>query len=188
MLVKRDAFSLAKALKPLTGDAVANYVFGFGVLAMALSTIIILMLISGFTFCEILDKEPTGWPHRIGCFIAGIGVIGPFVWTGEAKFWLAVPTSTFGMMLLPIAYITFFLMMNSKKILGDDLPQGASKIKWNVLMLIAVAFATYGAAYAIWSKRMLMFGIEVRWIAIGIYLVLLALGVYHHAKRKNAQA
>lgn len=152
MLVKRDAKHLAKALAPLTGDFVANIVFGFGVLAMALSTITILMLISGFTFCEIFGFPQAGIYHRIGCLLPCIGVLGPFVWSGKVAFWLAVPTSVFGMALLPIAYFTFFLLMNSRAVLGDDLPKGGARIIWNSLMGIACGLATIGAGWSIWAK------------------------------------
>ena len=179
MLVKRDAFSLAGALEPLTGKTFAHYVFGFGVLAMAISTIIILMLISGFTFCEIFGKEPTGWPHRLGCLVAGIGVIGPYVWTGDAKFWLAVPTSTFGMCLLPIAYFTFLAMMNSKSLLGDDIPKGGKRILWNVLMITATGMATFGAFVVLSGKD-----IVGQSIAGGVLGVMLVLGIFFHFTKK----
>jgi hypothetical protein len=39
MLVKRDAFNLADTLAPLTGKGVAQYVFGIGVVGMALSAV-----------------------------------------------------------------------------------------------------------------------------------------------------
>ena len=152
MLVKRDAKHLAKALAPLTGPFVANIVFGFGVLAMALSTITILMLISGFTFCEVFGFPQSGIYHRIGCLLPAIGVLGPFVWSGKVAFWLAVPTSVFGMALLPIAYFTFFLLMNNKAVLGDDLPRGRSRVIWNSLMGIACGLATIGAGWSIWAK------------------------------------
>ena len=152
MLIKRDAFNLANSLAPLIGHDFANYVFGFGVLGMALSTITILMLISGFTFCEILGLPPEGLPHRLGCMAPAIGVLGPFVWTGKAAFWLAVPTSVFGMVLLPIAYGTFFLMMNNRSILGGDLPHGGKRVFWNILMLVALSLSAFGAGWAIWSK------------------------------------
>ncbi|MEM7393797.1 MAG: divalent metal cation transporter, partial [Verrucomicrobiota bacterium] len=190
MLVKRDAFNLANALKPLTGDAVAQYVFGIGVLGMALSTIIILMLISGFTFCEILNLPHTGWPHRIGCLVAGIGVIGPFIWS-KAAFWLAVPTSLFGMCLLPIAYLTFFLMMNSKSLLGDALPQGGKRIQWNVLMGIALAASIIGAGYSIWSRTMEFpkgSGVEVRWIGIALMALIVIGAIFIRGKKTGEDA
>lgn len=148
-LTRRDAFDLATSLAPLTGSTVANYVFGLGVLGMALSTITILMLISGFCVCEALGLPPTGWPHRLGCLAAATGVLGPFLWQGEARFWLAVPTSVFGMMLLPIAYWTFFLLMNQRSLLGDEMPTGGRRVVWNTLMILAASVATFLCLWAI---------------------------------------
>lgn len=151
LLVKRDAFDLAKALEPLAGTGVARYVFGIGVLGMALSTIIILMLISGFTFCEMFDRPATGGFHRMGCLAAGIGVLGPFVWA-DAAFWLAVPTSVFGMVLLPVAYWAFIFMMNSRSLMGDGRPEGASRARWNTLMIIAAGIVTPASLYSAYTK------------------------------------
>ena len=170
MLVKRDAKHLAQALTPLTGPFVANIVFGFGVLGMALSTITILMLISGFTFCEVFGFPQSGIYHRIGCLLPAIGVLGPFVWSGKVAFWLAVPTSVFGMALLPIAYFTFFLLMNNRAVLGDDLPKGGHRVMWNTLMGIACGLATIGAAWAIWDKS--------GWYGVGGVVALVGLALF----------
>lgn len=180
MLVKRDAKHLAASLSTLIGDKFSNYVFGFGVLAMALSTITILMLISGFTFCEVFGFPQGGFYHKVGCLLPAIGVLGPFVWSGKVAFWLAVPTSVFGMVLLPIAYFTFFLMMNNQKILGEDLPKGQSKVIWNVLMGIACALATVGAGWAIWDKA--------KWYGVGAVVAFVALALIVHIQRLSARA
>jgi len=148
----KDAFDLAKSLKPLTGDVVANVIFGIGVVGMTLSSITLLMLISGFVICEMLGLPPTGWPNRIGTLAAATGVLGPFLWSGDTRFWLAVPTSVFGMILLPIAYITFFCMMNSKNLLGDEMPRGGRRVAWNTGMGIAVAAAGSASVYMVWVK------------------------------------
>jgi Mn2+/Fe2+ NRAMP family transporter len=180
MLVKRDAKHLAAALATLIGDKFANYVFGFGVLAMALSTITILMLISGFTFCEVFGFPQGGFYHRVGCLLPAIGVLGPFVWSGKVAFWLAVPTSVFGMVLLPIAYFTFFLLMNNKKVLGDDMPRGQSRVTWNVLMGIACFLATVGAGWAIWDKA--------KWVGVGAVVAFVGLALFVHIQRLSKLA
>jgi len=152
MTAKRTQFELANALKPFTGNLFSQYVFGIGVLAMAVSTIVILMLINGFAICEMLGVPDGGTPHRIGCLIVGvIGFFGPIAW-GELGPWLAIPVSVFGMTLLPIAYITFLLMMNSKSLLGDRRPEGSSLLRWNILMIIATTVATLGAGWASHAK------------------------------------
>jgi Mn2+/Fe2+ NRAMP family transporter len=153
MLVKRDAFNLAASLERLTGKTFSHVIFGIGVLGMAISTIIILMLINGFVVCEMLGLPSHGTPHRIGCFLAGItGATGPFLWAGKAKFWLAVPTSVFGMILLPIAYWTFFAIMNNKRLLGDAMPQGGKRIAANIAMFVAAGLATFGAGWVLVGK------------------------------------
>ena len=175
MLVRRDAFNLASALERLTGKTVAHYVFGLGVLGMALSTIIMLMLISGFTVCEIFGLPQHGWPHRFGCLIAGLGVLGPFIYSGKTQFWLAVPTSVFGMTLLPIAYFTFFLMMNNRALMGGEILKGGKRTLINLLMLGTLLLAGFGAGWAIWSKT--------RWIGVGAVGVFFALAVVVHFVR-----
>lgn len=178
MLQSRDAGSLALTLEPFTGRAVAQKVFGVGVLGMAVSTIIILMLMNGIAFQEAFSKDPgdhspaanpasnltAGDAHVanindnkklffIGCAISGIaGALFPLVWTGESKAALAVPTSVIGGSLIPIAYFTFFLMMNSKKILGDARPTGRARVIWNVLMVFATSIATFGSLWTLQGK------------------------------------
>ena len=182
MLVSRDSFQLAGSLKNLTGSKVLTQtIFGIGVLGMAISTIIILMLINGFVTTEMLGAEIGGMKHKIGSILPGItGALGfLFLWSNaDAKFWLAVPTSVFGMVLLPIAYITFFLMINSKSLMGDAIPTGNKRIVLNISMLVALIAATIGAGWSIWSK--------VQWIgivAVGIFIALAV--VVHFTKSKN---
>ena len=152
-LVKRNAFQLSKSLAPLLGERRANLVFGIGVLGMGFSSIIILMLINGYAFCELLGKKQGGRLHVVGCLIAGaVGASWWLVWDGDAKMWLAILVSAFGMMLLPIAYTTFMLMMNSTKILGAEKPRGKSLLIWNVLMGFSVLGAIAAAVTAIYDK------------------------------------
>lgn len=156
MLVQRDAFDLAKALENLFGaGGLTQRVFGIGVLGMAVSTIIILMLINGFCVTEMLGAPSGGPLHRLGSLLPGItGALGfLYLWNNAAaKFWLAVPTSNFGMALLPIAYVTFFLMMNSRALLGDAMPSGVRRWAFNSAMLVAIAAAATGAGLSIWTN------------------------------------
>lgn len=172
MLVQRDANTLANSLEQLTGRGVAQVVFGIGVLGMAVSTIIILMLINGYTVCEAFGREPRGTLHRAGCLLPGVtGALGFLLLWGDAnaRFWLAVPTSIFGMALLPIAYITFFLMMNSRPLLGEHLPRGGKRLAINTAMLVAIAAAGTGSLYAIQNR-----GGTPGLVALGIFVSLVA--------------
>jgi len=172
ILVKRDNHQLAAALENLSGKTTAHVIFGIGVLAMAVSTIVILMLINGFALCEAVGHEPTSNTFRVGCLLAGLsGAFGSlFLWTGGAKAWLVVPTSMFGAALLPIAYVTFFCMMNSKRLLGDNMPTGANRVKWNFLMILALCFSVTVSVVSIYqndsTKQIVGFG------ALGAIVVL----------------
>ncbi len=154
MLHSRDAGALAITLKPFTGEVVGQKVFGLGVLGMAISTIIILMLINGLAFQELLGKAMGSKPaYFLGCTISGLsGCLFPFFWSGQSKAALAIPTSVIGGSLIPIAYFTFFLLMNSKKVLGDKRPEGTARIIWNILMIFATTVATIGTWWATSGK------------------------------------
>jgi len=159
VLVRRDTYDLATSLQQLFADEsgsggrfFSNVIFGIGVVGMTLSSISLMMLISGFVVCEVLDVPPRGWIFRIGCLASANGVLWPLMWQGETRAWLTIVAGVIGAMLLPIAYVTFFLMMNKKSLMGDDRPQGLSRIIWNVLMGIAVVAATAAGISAIIKK------------------------------------
>jgi Mn2+/Fe2+ NRAMP family transporter len=157
ILVERDAFDLAGALAPRTGRGFAQYVFGIGIFGMALGAITMLMLINGLCVCEMLNRPMRGWPQRIGSVMVAVGALGVFFW-GKAKLWLAVPTSVFNITLLPIAYLTFYLLMNRRSLLGADVHTGLKRIVWNLVMAVACLVATFISVWTIWTKA--------RWIGI----------------------
>lgn len=167
MVIKRDAGALAGSLEQVFGNKfVAQTIFGLGVVGMAISTIIILMLINGFTFTEAIGVKTSGIGHRIGSYLpAFTGAFGfLFLWGAipEAKFWLAVPTSRVGMILLPVAYVTFFLMMNNKKLMGDNMLQGGKKLAANIVMVAAILVSGYGCAISLWETNMPIPGTDQR--------------------------
>lgn len=154
MLAQRGNIQLATTLQPLTGPGIAQKVFGLGVMGMALSTIIVLMLMNGFALTEMLGKPGNRSIHLIGCAISGIGgFAGAFLWGNpDARAALAVPTSVIGGSMIPIAYFTFLLMMNSRTLLGPDMPTGFRRIRWNTFMIIATGIATAGSIWVLSAK------------------------------------
>ncbi len=173
MLVKRDSFNLAASLEGLFGSkAFSHYVFGIGVLGMAISTIIVLMTINGHAVCEIMGKPHRGQTFLFGAQIAGIGVLGPFIWS-DAAFWLAVPTSILGFTLIPVAYLSFFLLMNNKVILGRERPEGLKRLVGNGFMLLSLLVMGTAAFYVAWQKTWDGFPIgKIIIIAFGIMLLI----------------
>ena len=179
ILVKRDAFNLAETLAPLTGPVVAQYVFGIGVIGMALSAATMLMTINGLCFCELLNRPARGWPQRFGSLMVAVGALGPFFWKDAAPY-LAVPTSVFAMVLLPIAYFAFFFLMNQKTYLGAYRPEGLRRLVWNVLMALAAGAAAFGSVWSLWSK--------LQWMGIILLIAFIALVVVVHFARANNKA
>lgn len=175
-LVRRDNFDLATALEPLLGGFFAQVIFGLGVLGMTLSSIILLMVISGVGFCEFLNKPHEGWWFRIGALFPVTGVFAPFWWKAAAP-WLVVPVSVFAFLLIPLAYISFFALMNQKTLLGQDMPRGGRRIAWNVSMGAALLIIVPSSLYVLFGK----FGIPGL-VAAGLFLALAA-GVHFYRAR-----
>ncbi|MBP85664.1 MAG: hypothetical protein CMJ64_02945 [Planctomycetaceae bacterium] len=198
-LVKRNAFQLSESLAPLLGEDRANLVFGLGVFGMGFSSIIILMLINGYAFSEMLGQRQGGAAYVAGCLVAGIvGAVWPRVWDGDTQFWLAILASSFGLMLLPIAYFTFFMMMNSDALLGKEKPTGGRMLVWNVLMGVSVLGAIVAAGSAIWEKVSPMFkenaeqnewlgGLVVSGVAI-VYILLVIVGFVMKSKTPASES
>ena len=179
MLCRRDNIHMAAALKPLTGHVLAHYVFGFGVVGMAISSIIILMLINGFCVCEMANRPSRGWLYRLGCLIPAVGVLGPFIWSGAAPY-LAVPTSVSQFIVIPIAYTAFALVLNQRKLLGKDMPRGAGRWIWNLAMAFGVIAVTIGSVYMAHKKA-------GWWGIAGIAVFIGAVGVAHVLRRKKGK-
>jgi len=133
----------AQVLSAAAGPVVGRVVFDVGVLGMCLSSITLHMLVCAFTFCEVLGLEPTGWRYRLGALIPVPGVLGTVVWA-KFPFWLPIVAAIFSLMLLPIAYIGFFVLHNRRAYLGDAKPTGWRAVAWNAAMLVAIAVVTGG--------------------------------------------
>lgn len=182
MLVRRDAFQLADSLQTLTGKGIAQYVFGVGVLGMAISTIIILMLINGFVVCEISGAPGNRALHRVGALMAGlVGASGPFVWS-EASLWLAVPTSKFGIVLLPIAYLAFFLMINSRSLMGTHMLGPIKRFLFNIVLLACLGLATFGSYTSVATWATTPDKQNITYVLLGIFVLLLIIGQFNKSK------
>ena len=142
-LAKPNGNQLAKSLEPLLGERWSNVVFGVGTLGMAFSTIIILMLINGFALGEICNDYNSPLCRIMGAGAAGaVGFCWVFLWAGASKTYLAIVAGTFAILLLPIAYFAFLLMMNNRDLMGDEKPVGFRMTVWNVLMLLSLAIVS----------------------------------------------
>ena len=83
------------------------------------------------------------------------------------------------MVLLPIAYFAFFLLMNQKSFLGESMPIGGKRILWNVLMALAAGAASFGSIWSLWSK--------LQWRGIGLLAGFVVLCIIVHFLRPKAR-
>ena len=113
--------------------------------------------------------------HRIGSFIPAVGVCGPFVWKSAAPA-LAVPTSVIGGAMLPIAYVSFLLLMNSRAVLGEAMPTGTRRIIWNTLMILGTGIASFASAWGLYGRMWGSFPIGTA--ALAALVIMLVLGIY----------
>jgi len=186
MLAKRTVNDLSFSLRPILGDG-AKLVFGIGVLAMALSTMLVHMMINGYAIGEAL-----GHPDKKKLFLAGAlipafsGLISPILWTGQVKTALAVPASVIATTLLPIAYLIFLLLMNSKKAMGADRPK--KKVLSNAFLLLAMGVGSFASVWALLGKTESTTSYEqyFGWIGVIGLPILIILGTLSFLKKEKS--
>ncbi len=150
MLAKRSATELATALEPFLGKHV-QLIFGIGILAMAISTMLIHMMINGYALSEAFGHYGSRKWFLIGATIPALsGLFSPFIWAGSVKAAIVVPASVIATMFLPIAYLIFILLMNSKKAMNDQMVR--RRLLWNVLMIFATGIASFASVWALIGK------------------------------------
>lgn len=150
MLSNRDSINLAQSLEPFLGKH-AQTIFGIGVLAMAISTLLVHMIMNGYAISEAFNQVGSAKVFILGASMPAIaGLFSPFLWSGDAKAAMAIPASVIATTLLPIAYLGFLLLMNSKSALGDDLPKNRGLM--NALMILSAGVATFASVWALCNK------------------------------------
>lgn len=150
MLAKRSANDLANALVPFLGNK-AQLIFGIGILAMALSTMLVHMMMNGFAISEAFGQPGQRKLFFMGAAIPALmGLFSPIIWAGTVKAALVVPASVIATTLLPIAYLIFLLLINSKKVMAEELP----KRRWliNSFVFIATGIAFFASFWALTGK------------------------------------
>ena len=125
------------------GEFAGFWIFGLGVVAMALSSIIMQMLAAGYAFGEMFNWPEGSTKRTLGTILPGIGVLGSVFWTKMA-LWVAVPTNIICGFLLPIAYIGFIKLQKNKDYLKEDTPKGLKGQIWYIGMIAATLILVVG--------------------------------------------
>lgn len=148
-LTNRDSKQLSATLAPLMGESIANLIFGVGVLAMAVSTMMVHMMMNGFAISQAVGTPGKAKPFIIGaCMPAALAIFAPLAWTGDAKTALLIPAAVIATVFLPIAYLAILLLMNSKAQLGE---KTASPVI-NVLLILSAGVASFASVWTLSAK------------------------------------
>ncbi|MFT7616673.1 MAG: manganese transport protein [Planctomycetota bacterium] len=119
----------AQTLAMSLGSGFGRIIFDIGIIAMALSSITLQMVTSGFVCTELFGWSVGSGKYRLATFLPVPGVLGAFYWS-DIAIWVAVPTNILCGLFLPAAYIGFILLQKNRDYLGDDTPSGAKGKAW----------------------------------------------------------
>ncbi|MCU0874943.1 MAG: divalent metal cation transporter [Pirellulaceae bacterium] len=133
----------AQALVPVMGSSLGRIIFNLGLIGMTCGAISAHMVVCGFTLCEMFGLEYTVARYRAFTLVPAVGFLGVVTTT---PMWLPVAASAICLTMLPIAYIMFFVLNNKRSYIGDAVGHGWKRGVFNVLLLVAIAMATVGAA------------------------------------------
>lgn len=136
---KASIADCARVLGDVMGPVAGRLVFDLGMVAMALSTITLHMLVCSFVAMEAFGCELGSLRQRLWSLLPVPGCLAPLVW-GEYAVWLAVPTSIFCGLLLPLTWLGFTRLHGNRAYLGEDLPRGTSGTLWRVAMWVVTLF------------------------------------------------
>ncbi|MAH65178.1 MAG: hypothetical protein CMJ27_02125 [Phycisphaerae bacterium] len=117
------------------GPVVGLWIFGLGILAMALSSITMQMLASGFAGVKLFGVREHSAGHKFFILLPAIGVFGAVVWSDIAP-WVAVPTNVICGLFLPASYLGFTLLQRDRSYLGADTPRNPLATWWIGGMLL----------------------------------------------------
>ncbi len=139
----------ARSLETLLGSSIGRIILDLGFIGMACGAISTHMVVCGFTGCEMFKLEYTTKRYRAFTLLPAIGVLGVAL---PSPLWMPIVASAIAFSLLPIAYITFFIMNNKHSYLGEAVGKGWKRVVVNIIMIIAILLACVGSAIQIKTR------------------------------------
>ncbi|VGO17460.1 Divalent metal cation transporter MntH [Pontiella desulfatans] len=136
----------AQSLAVVLGGPIGRIVFDLGFIGMACGAISAHMVCCGFTVCEMFGLEYTPKRYRMFTLVPAIGILGVMI---KSPIWLPVIASALAFTMLPIAYVSFFILNNKRSYLGDAVGKGWKRIAVNAVLLVAVVLSLVGAGIKI---------------------------------------
>ena len=136
----------AASLEKVLGKGPALLVFCSGLIGMCCTAISAHMVVCGFTMCEMLGLEYTKTRFRLFALTPAIGFFGV---VSNLPLWLPIVASAICFTMLPIAYLIFLILNNKRSYIGDAVGKGLKRELFNVVLVMALVFASIGATIQI---------------------------------------
>ena len=134
-------------LGPVTG----RLIFSFGILGMAVGSLVMHMLCCGAVAGAMFDLRPHSHKYRLALLLPTPAVSGVFLWSTMGAY-VILPISAITGVLLPIAYIGWYLLNNSRHYLGNDRPKGRKRVIYNAAMLLCILTVLASLVFSVGVK------------------------------------
>jgi Mn2+/Fe2+ NRAMP family transporter len=136
------------------GAVTGRLVFALGILGMAVGSLVMHMLCCAAAAGAMFNWEPHSTKYRLALLLPTPAVLGVFVWSTMGAY-VILPTSAICGFLLPIAYLGWLFLNNSRSYLGDDRPEGGRRLLYNVAMVLCIVTVLASVVYST--------GIKLNW-------------------------
>jgi Mn2+/Fe2+ NRAMP family transporter len=129
------------------GEVTGRLIFAFGVLGMAVGSLVMHMLCCGAAAAEMFGWSHDSLKYRLALLAPTPAVLGVFVWSTMGAY-VVLPTSAICGFLLPIAYVGWLVLNNSESYLGNDRPVGNKRRVYNTAMVLCIAVVLASVTYS----------------------------------------
>jgi hypothetical protein len=133
----------AAGMGPLTG----RLVFAFGILGMAVGSLVMHMLCCGAAASAMFGWKLNSRNYRLALLLPTPAVLGVFLWSSMGSY-VVLPTSAICGLLLPVAYLGWFVLNNRRDYLGKDCPAGNKAMLYNGAMLLCIVTVLTSVCYS----------------------------------------
>lgn len=129
------------------GEFAGRLVSPLGVLGMAVGSLVMHMLTCGAAAKEMFGFADDSLAYRLSCLLPTSAVLGVFLWTSLGPY-VILPTSAICGLLLPIAYIGWYLLNNNQAYLGEAMPVGNRRKLYNLAMMLCILTVLASVIYS----------------------------------------
>lgn len=129
------------------GPVTGRLVFALGVLGMAVGSLVMHMLCCGAVAGAMFGLAPHSRTYKLCLLLPTPAVLGVFLWSTMGAY-VILPTSAICGFLLPIAYLGWFFLNNSRNYLGADRPSGGRAVLYNGAMALCILTVLASVSYS----------------------------------------